>query len=127
MLSGMSCLASAGAITGASVAQLAIVQPFESRTDMASAVELLVANGAVSVVCSALLGRAAPESPSDADMLLVDQLALVADVLVLRGPRPHCRDDLSRASLEESIAGPRARCNGPNHCEGRRPRVGCSR
>ena len=64
------------------LAYLAIVQPFESRLDMTSAVTLLVANGAVSIVCSALLGRAAPEAPSDADMLLVDQLALAASVIL---------------------------------------------
>ena len=77
----MTCSTSAWAIAGACVAQfayLAIVQPFEGRVDMASAVALLVTNGAASVACAAILGRAAPEAPSEDDVLLMDQLTLAA-------------------------------------------------
>ena len=77
----MTCSASAWAIAGACVVQfayLAIVQPFEGRMDMASAVALLVTNGAASVACAAILGRAAPEAPSEDDVLLMDQLTLAA-------------------------------------------------
>lgn len=77
----VSCLASTVVMTLMFVAQLAYVisvRPFVTRIDMASAVALLVANGAVSAVSSIAIGRAAPEPPTVGDMRLVDQLTLVA-------------------------------------------------